>query len=52
MTREPRAVGLLAGIRSPADVKALPERELIYLAEELRSEIIRVCSVAGGHLAS
>ena len=52
MTREPRAVGLLAGIRSPADVKALSEAELSHLAEELRSEIIRVCSVAGGHLAS
>ena len=52
MTQAPREVGLLAGIRSPADVKALSEVQLTQLAEELRSEIIRVCSVAGGHLAS
>ena len=52
MTRAPREVGLLAGIRSPADVKALTQAQLTDLAEELRSEIIRVCSVAGGHLAS
>ena len=52
MADAPRAVGLLSGVRSPADVKALDESQLTQLAEELRSEIIRVCSVAGGHLAS
>lgn len=45
-------MGLLAGIHSPEDVKRLPKEDLPALAEELRSEIIRVCSLAGGHLAS
>lgn len=44
--------GLLAGIDQPADLKRLKPGELPELAEELRSEIIRVCSLAGGHLAS
>jgi len=43
---------LLARIRSPADLKRLPQSELPRVAEELRSEIVRVCSIAGGHLAS
>ncbi len=45
-------MGLLAGINAPEDVKRLPREQLPALAEELRSEIIRVCSLAGGHLAS
>ncbi len=44
--------GLLAGIDQPSDLKRLKREQLPELAEELRSEIIRVCSVAGGHLAS
>lgn len=44
--------GLLAGIDSPEELKRLDASQLPELAEELRSEIIRVCSVAGGHLAS
>ncbi len=44
--------GLLAGINQPEDLKRLPKEQLPALAEELRSEIVRVCSVAGGHLAS
>ncbi len=44
--------GLLAGIDQPADLKRLKREQLPELAEELRSEIIRVCSVTGGHLAS
>src|SRR5690606_26543042 len=47
-----RPDSLLAGIRSPADLKRLPQSELGRVAEELRSEIVRVCSIAGGHLAS
>ncbi|MCA9835610.1 MAG: 1-deoxy-D-xylulose-5-phosphate synthase [Trueperaceae bacterium] len=42
----------LANINWPQDLKALTKEELPTLAEELRSEIIRVCSIGGGHLAS
>ena len=45
-------MSLLAGIDSPKDVKKLEKSALPQLAEELRSEIIRVCSLGGGHLAS
>ena len=45
-------MALLERINSPADVKRLPRALLPALAEELRSEIIRVCSIGGGHLAS
>ncbi|HZJ10164.1 MAG TPA: 1-deoxy-D-xylulose-5-phosphate synthase N-terminal domain-containing protein, partial [Trueperaceae bacterium] len=47
-----RSVSLLSGISSPVDVKRLGRGQLEDLASELRSEIIRVCSIAGGHLAS
>jgi 1-deoxy-D-xylulose-5-phosphate synthase len=52
VTRRRETDSLLAGIRSPADLKRLPQSELGRVAEELRSEIVRVCSIAGGHLAS
>ena len=42
---------LLAGIHSPADVKALPPRELPRLAEEVRHFLIETLSRTGGHLA-
>ena len=45
-------MSLLEGIDSPEDVKKLPREALPQLAEELRSEIVRVCSLGGGHLAS
>ena len=45
-------MSLLEGINSPEDVKKLPREALPELSEELRSEIIRVCSLGGGHLAS
>src|SRR5215207_3802815 len=46
---------LLPTIQSPADVKALPERDLPQLAQEIRDELIRVLSEenptsVGGHL--
>lgn len=41
---------LLRTIRSPADVKALPEEQLVQLAEEIRHELIRVVSKTGGHI--
>ncbi len=41
----------LPGIRSPEDVKKLPEKALIELAEEVRWTIIETVSRTGGHLA-
>jgi 1-deoxy-D-xylulose-5-phosphate synthase len=43
---------MLEKINSPRDVKTLSKEELRQLASELRSEVIRVCSLGGGHLAS
>ena len=43
---------LLENIKSPADVKSLPEEALDLLAEECRSAIIETVSHNGGHLAS
>jgi 1-deoxy-D-xylulose-5-phosphate synthase len=45
-------MSLLGDITTPADVKRLTTGQLPDLASELRSEIIRVCSLGGGHLAS
>src|SRR5207248_9092680 len=42
--------GLLDGIRSPADIKALREQDLPQLAQEVRAELIKVLSQTGGHL--
>ncbi len=42
----------LDDIHDPADLKRLPRSELPRVADELRAEIVRVCSRAGGHLAS
>jgi 1-deoxy-D-xylulose-5-phosphate synthase len=46
---------ILPKINSPADIKALPENDLVQLAEEVRAELIRVLSdenpkSVGGHL--
>lgn len=43
---------ILERVNDPRDVKALRDDELEGLAEELRSEIVRICSLNGGHLAS
>lgn len=43
---------VLAQVNWPQDLKRLSHEELKQLAEELRSEIVRVCSLGGGHLAS
>lgn len=43
---------VLGRVNSSGDVKRLSRDELHQLAGELRSEIIRVCSIGGGHLAS
>lgn len=46
----PQVPGILSGISSPADVKALPAEDLPLLASEVRKELIRVLSSTGGHL--
>jgi len=43
---------VLERVNSPEDLKALSLEELLTLAEEIRSEIIRVTAQNGGHLAS
>jgi 1-deoxy-D-xylulose-5-phosphate synthase len=43
---------LLADVDSPEDLKRLPVDDLPGLSEEVRQEIIRVCSRGGLHLAS
>lgn len=42
----------LKNIRTPEDFKAIPKKELDKVAEEIRSELVRVISNNGGHLAS
>ena len=41
---------LLATIKSPADLKALPAEALPQLAREIRGELVQVLSKTGGHL--
>jgi 1-deoxy-D-xylulose-5-phosphate synthase len=41
---------LLANIKSPADLKALPAEALPQLASEIRGELVQVLSKTGGHL--
>ncbi|GAB5602832.1 1-deoxy-D-xylulose-5-phosphate synthase [Thermus sp. FJN-A] len=43
---------VLDKVTSPEDLKRLTMEELLALAEEIRSEIIRVTAQNGGHLAS
>jgi 1-deoxy-D-xylulose-5-phosphate synthase len=43
---------VLERVNWPEDLKALSEDQLDQLAEELRSEIIRICARGGLHLAS
>ena len=45
-------MGVLETIKSPADLRALPEARLPALAAEIRQRIIEVVSAGGGHLAS
>ena len=42
---------ILDTIDSPVDLRALERRDLSRLAEEIREEIVSVCSQTGGHLA-
>ncbi|MGQ0612085.1 MAG: 1-deoxy-D-xylulose-5-phosphate synthase [Paracoccaceae bacterium] len=43
---------LLDRVKIPADMKALSDRELRQLADELRAETISAVSVTGGHLGA
>ncbi|WEF24028.1 1-deoxy-D-xylulose-5-phosphate synthase [Paracoccus sp. S3-43] len=43
---------ILDRVRLPSDLKALSDRELRQLADELRSETISAVSVTGGHLGA
>jgi 1-deoxy-D-xylulose-5-phosphate synthase len=43
---------LLDTIKSPADLRALPEKALRQLADELRTETISAVAVTGGHLGA
>lgn len=45
-------MAVLEHIHTPDDMKNLRPEDLRLLADEVRSEIIRVCSLGGGHLAS
>ncbi len=45
-------MALLDGIRSPADVKALPREQLQLLADEVRQRLIEVVSQTGGHIGA
>lgn len=50
---QPRpATPLLDRVSGPADLKAMSDRELRQLADELRSETISAVSVTGGHLGA
>ncbi len=42
----------LCDINSPVDLKAIPAAEIPMLADEIRSELVRIVSSNGGHLAS
>ena len=43
---------MLESIRSPEDLKRLKEKELRFLAEEIRQKIVETVKANGGHLAS
>ena len=48
----PSKTPLLDGIREPHELRALPKGDLRQLADELRSELIDIVSVTGGHLGA
>ncbi|MBV1695000.1 MAG: 1-deoxy-D-xylulose-5-phosphate synthase [Hyphomicrobiales bacterium] len=43
---------LLDRIKTPADLRAMSERDLVQVADELRQETISAVSVTGGHLGA
>src|SRR6201999_1377556 len=48
----PSKTPLLDRVREPSDLRALPKGDLRQFADELRSELIDVVSVTGGHLGA
>jgi 1-deoxy-D-xylulose-5-phosphate synthase len=48
----PTKTPLLDGVREPQQLRALPKSALRQLADELRTELIDVVSVTGGHLGA
>ena len=48
----PSKTPLLDTLKSPSDLRRLPERELRQVADELRAETIDAVSVTGGHLGA
>src|SRR5882672_7323218 len=52
MTDPQEPFGLLRTISAPAQLRALPERALKELAEELRQFLIQTVSTRGGHFAA
>ena len=48
----PGTTPLLDGIRTPDDLRRIPESELHKVAQELRAETIDAVSVTGGHLGA
>lgn len=49
---EEKTIQYLPTIHSPEDFRAIPDEKMKELAEEIRSELIRVTTKNGGHLAS
>ena len=47
-----KQIKYLSAIHSPNDFKAIPEKELEFVANEIREELVRIVSQNGGHLAS
>jgi 1-deoxy-D-xylulose-5-phosphate synthase len=43
---------LLDRVNIPADLKAIDDRDMPRLAEELRAEMVDAVSVTGGHLGA
>jgi 1-deoxy-D-xylulose-5-phosphate synthase len=52
MSERAPAYPLLGAIQTPADLRALPERELPAVAAELREFLIQTVSTRGGHFAA
>ena len=48
----PTAKPLLDKVRTPEDLRRLPESDMKALADELRQEVIEAVSVTGGHLGA
>ena len=52
MDMENRKIEYLSRISAPSDLREIPEDKLDALCEEIRSELVRVVTDNGGHLAS